>query len=90
MYKLLWMAYSFFDNLFWFLKFYFRRFDSNLRSIAFDFLVNVKIEIIEIVMKKTSNMGSVLEVSGKIYFGPLIFKITRIILFYKIIDLNSI
>jgi len=90
MYKLLWMAYSFFDNLFWFLKFYFRRFDSNLRSIAFDFLVNVKIEIIEIVMKKTSNMGSVPEVSGKIYFGPLIFKITRIILFYKIIDLNSI
>ena len=65
MYKLLWMAYSFFDNLFWSLKFYFRRFDPNLRSIASDFLVNGEIGIIEIVMKKTSNMGSVLEVSGR-------------------------
>ena len=71
------MAYSLFDYLFWFLKFYFRRFNHNLRLITFNFLINSEIEIIEIEMKKTPNMKSMLEVSGKIYFGHLTFKITQ-------------
>jgi hypothetical protein len=60
------MDYSIFDNSFWSSKFYFRRFDPNLRSIAFDFLINGEIKIIEIEMKNTSNMDSVSEVSRKI------------------------
>ena len=69
----------FFYYSFWSSKFYFRQFNPNLRSIASNFLVNGEIKIIEIEMKKTPNMKSMLEVLGKIYFGPLTFKITQII-----------
>jgi hypothetical protein len=33
-------------------------------------------------IKKASNVGGILEVSGKLHFGPLILKITQIIRFW--------
>jgi hypothetical protein len=42
----------------------------------------VKLEEYEKKIKKASNVGGILEVSGKLHFGPLILKITQIIRFW--------
>ena len=49
----------FFDNLFWFLKFYFKQFNLNLKLIVFDFLVIGEIERIKIKMKRMLNINDV-------------------------------
>jgi len=67
---------SFFDNAFWFSKFYFRQFDPNLRSIAFNFLVKSGVGRIWTKIKKVPSMGVVLEVSIKIHLDPLTYKIS--------------
>jgi hypothetical protein len=42
----------------------------------------VKLKEYEKKNKKASNVGGVLEVLGKLHFGPLILKITQIIRFW--------
>jgi hypothetical protein len=42
----------------------------------------VKLEEYEKKIKKASNVGGILEVSGKLHFGHLILKITQIIRFW--------
>jgi hypothetical protein len=76
------MACLFFKKLFWFLKFYFIQFDPDWRLIDLDFLGKGWIGRIWTKIKKASNMDDALEVLGKICFGPLTLKITKIIQFW--------
>jgi hypothetical protein len=57
----------FFDNSFWFLKFYFERLHLYWKPINLDFLDNGKIRIIYIKIKNAPNIeGSVPEIIWKI------------------------
>jgi hypothetical protein len=61
------------------IEFYFKQFNSNLKSITFDFLVNDRIVRIKTERKRMLNIVGVPKVSRKIYFDLLTLKIMYII-----------